>query len=527
MNPASRLDSPCSMKFLEQAERRLGRLSEERFYLILIAVLAALAAAQVNDFATGLHRNFLTIACDTAAFQNTIVNTLHGNWFRDTAYDGPNYLGLHSIFILLLLAPLYALSPSVDTLFLLQIVAIYSTALPLYCVAVELLKRPLTAFLCTLAVMLNPIFYHMALAPFHPESWILATVLWSYFFYLRNREKAFWICFAIGITSGEQAAFIFFALGLSLWFYEDGMPWRKRYGKRLILASLGWLVLMFGVLAPLVRVPEQRNLIADHYADWHVKTIFDLVAALADEPMGTVMMLFSPMRWAHLAPMVGLPLLLAFFNRRAVILLLPFPVYFLMNFQDFHLYFHAYYYQFAFLAGYLGLLLFLERWPINTRLGFAVLVATAYVNLTTLGPAVGLYAALGMGRDDAFNNNLCQVFARIPPEATVYSPHRYSAYLSNRANMVMGDLSDEKRDFKQLVDDQFKTTQIHSEQIDYIVCDRVNDQCGWRRDFGKDDGKAKLRTDEVDRLLKSGQWQVFFDQNSVVVLRRTGETPPP
>ena len=43
--------------------------------------MAASVAALMTSFALLLHRNFLTIACDSALMQSGIVNTIHGHWY--------------------------------------------------------------------------------------------------------------------------------------------------------------------------------------------------------------------------------------------------------------------------------------------------------------------------------------------------------------------------------------------------------------------------------------------------------------
>ncbi len=507
------------MKLLEKWDLQLSRLREERFYLVVLAALAVVVTAVVIPFALMLHRNFLTIACDTAAFQNTIVNTLHGSLFRDTAYDGPNMLGLHSMFIVLLLAPIYMFWPSADLLFTLQVAAIYGTVIPLYLVAIGIVRRPLVGFLVAATALGSPLFLHMALAPFHPESWILAAVLWSYYFYRRNQVRNFWISFALAVTSGEQAALIYGALGLSLWLTEDGVPWRKRYGTWAMAAGSGWFLFSTAILVPFMRAPEQHNLIGYHYADWNATSASGLLMALLQDPMRAVFMLFSPVRWLHVASLVGVPLLLAFFSRRSLILLLPFPVYFLMSDQEFFLYFHAYFYEFALLAGYLALIFFLARWEASTRLGFIVLAGTFFLNVLSLCPVLGFYSVLAVGRDDALSAALHEEFSKIPPEAAVYSPHRYSAYLSDRPNLIMGDLYDKNLDFSGMVEARYVTTKVHADQIDFIVSDIENDQCGWRQGGANADA-SKLRADTINHLLQSGQWRMFWNQSNVVILQR-------
>jgi uncharacterized membrane protein len=507
------------MKFLASWDLQLTRLSEDRFYLILLTSMAAIIAGLMANFGITLHSNFLTIACDTAEFQNAIINTMHGQWFRNTVYDGPNVLGIHTLFIFLLLAPVYALFPSPNTLFNLQIWSVYSTVIPLYLAAREISGRPLAAFLVAASALLSPMLVHMALAPFHPETWITAAVFWSYYFYRRNRPLAFGIAAGLALSSGEEAAFIYAALGVVLLIIEDGLPWRKRYGAWMLGTAVAWIVLTVGVISPLMHTPGQQNLIAHHYEQWNIESAPGLVFAVLGSPWETFTTLFSPMRWIHIAILIGPPLVLMFFSRSSLILALPLPVYFLMCDREFYLYFHAYYYQFAFFAGYLGLIFFLVRWNFSTRLGVLTMASVFFFNVLALSSAFGLYVTFFAGRDPGFSEVLRDVFAKLPAEAAVYGPHRYCTYLATRDNMVLGDLREENLDFNAMVDKLFPTTDVHASQIDYIVSDLVNDQCGWRQG-GYDPELTKLRAANLQHLVQSGQWEVFWNQNNVIILKR-------
>jgi uncharacterized membrane protein len=505
---------------LEKAEQQLGRLSEERFYLALIVMMTAAAATMMMLFNLDLQRNFLRVSCDTAEFQSAIVNSLDGRWFRDTAYDGPSVLGLHSVLALALVTPIYALFPSPETLFVLQIWGAYSAVIPLYLIALEMTRRPLMSFLIAVSALVCPLFVHMSVAPYHPESWIIAAVLWSYYFYLVNRPVGFWIALALAVTSGELAGPIYISLGLSLLCFDDGLAWRKRYGIYALAAGVIWMVFAVGILSPMTHVPGQQNLIAYHYSQWESHSAKQLALAWIHDPGETIRTLLSPYRWWRLFNFIGLPLVLAFFSRRSLVLLLPFPVFFLMDDQEFYLVFHAYYYQFAFFAGYLGLILFLMRRDLATRVGVTVLILAAFTNALIFCYALGSYQMLGAGRQDALSARLRQTFATIPREAGVYGPHRFSAYLSNRNNMVLGDLRDQNLDFDAMVEARYPLTDVHASQIDYIVSDMQNDQCGWRQ-AAYNEKLTQIRSANLNKLVKSGRWGIFWNQDDVVILKRT------
>jgi len=505
------------MKFLIQREGVAARMSAKRFYLVVLAVMAALVAAIVSNFALDLHRNFLTIACDSALMQSGIVNTLHGNWFSYNGPGGPNLLAAHTVFLLLLLIPIYTIAPSIDTLFVVQIFGVYSTVIPLYLVAGDIIRRPLVAFCIAASALASPFLLHMAVAPCHLETWI--AVLWSYFFYLRNNMVGFCVSLGFAVCCGEQAALIYLALAAALLLIDDGIAWRKRYGMIALGAGFAWILLDITVVIPLMRRSQIINIFAYNYSQWNIKSAFDLPMAVVMHPLQAITLLTNPLRWMHVAGVIGLPLCMALFSWRSLVLLAPLPFYFLMSDQEFYLYFHAYYYSFAFFAGYLGLLLFVGRRDVADRFAMVILAGTISFNIFLLCCATGFYMQFDAGRDNNFSNTLHEVFEKIPPEATVYTPHRYSAYLSNRQYMVIGDLRDEHLDFQAMMNARFEETNVHPEQVDYIVSDFMTDQCGWRNGFLNAD-LTQRRSDNIDSLVQSGQWQIFWQQNDVVILQR-------
>jgi uncharacterized membrane protein len=507
------------MKWLDAWDRQLTRLNEDRFYFLFLGAMTTVVAAVMIEFALGMQRNFLTIACDTAGVQNAIVNTLHGIWFRDTAYGGPNALGGHTTFVLLLLAPIYAIFPSVDTLLILQVAGVYSTVIPLYLVGREILGRPLSAFLVACVALASPMLFQMALAPVHPETWISAAVFWSYYFYRTNRLKGFWVSFAFAVSCGEMAALIYIAMGLALLLTEDGIAWRKKYGQFALVGGLGWLLGAVLVLFPLMHVPGQNNVFAYNYTQWGVATPGQLLSAVAHDPLLAIGFTISPIRWLYVVGLVGLPVLLAFLSWRSFLLLAPLPVYFLMCHQEFYLYIHAYYFQFAFFAGYMGFLFFLARLNSGARLGAVMLASSAFINVILVCTAAGYFQQLGLAKDATFNGELHAAFKTIPADAGVYSPHRFSAYLSNRENMVLGDLYEDDFDFNKMLNATSGITDVRPEQIDYIVSDFENDQCGFRGG-AYNEAKTKKREAFIDYLLKSGEWEMFWNKNSVVILKR-------
>lgn len=508
------------MKFAVQRTGSPVSVSDDFFYLTLLAALAGITWAMMGSMALLLHRNFLTIACDTAVLQSGIVNTIHGHWFANNGPGGPNILGSHTTFLLLLVIPFYVVAPYPETLFALQTAGAVSTVIPLFLVARDLGLKPQLAFLIAATALASAFLVHMAMAPLHLETWIAAAALWSYHFYLRNNLIGFLLSLLVAVCCGEQAALIFIALGVSLLLVEDGCAWRRRYGRISLLAGLLWIALAVGVVSPLAAGSHPFNIFAYNYPQWGVNSAAGLPGAVVHHPGHALGLLFSRDRWVHLVGVVGLLMVAAFFSWRSLFLfLLPLPAYLLMSDQEYYLYFHAYYYSFAFFAGYIGLLHYLCRHDPASRPTVIFLSLFWLVSLLTLCVATGYYFQLAAGEDEPFSTVLRSEFANIPPSATVYGPHRYSVYLSNRDNLVIGDMPPENVDFDAMMDAEFDKTNVHPGQVDYIVSDYFTDQCGWRRGFMSAE-QHQSRMDAINRLVASGKWKRAWEQNDVVILQR-------
>jgi len=507
------------MKFGVQRTGSSVPYTEDFYYLTLLGFISAFVCALAAYMVIVLNRNFLTIACDTALLQNGIVDTMHGRWFRETTYYGPNLLGIHTSFLLLLVIPFYVVAPFPETLFALQCVGVFSTVIPLYLMARDFGFKPAFAYIIASTSLLSAFYLHMAMAPFHLETWIAAAALWAYHFYLRGNMVGFVTCLLVAVCCGEQAALIFISLGISLLVVKDDCAWRLRFGLISLLGGVSWLALAVVVICPHFAQASPFNIYAYNYAQWGVKSAAGLPGAILAHPSMALGELFSGERWVHLVSVVGLLVVTAFCSRRSLVLLLPLPAYLLMADQEFYLYFHAYYYTFLFVAGYIGLFHVLRRLD---PLGQSVVAALSLfwlVAVLALCVAAGYYYQLLTAVDEPFSTELRQEFAKIPDEASVYGPHRYSVYLSNRINFVMGDMPPAGADFDSMVEAQFDKTDVHANQIDFIVSDLWTDQCGWRRGFMSPQD-SKRRQDAINRLVASGRWEVAWQSHDAFILRR-------
>jgi len=506
------------MKFGVQRTGTPVRFTEDFYNLTLLGFISGVTCIIAAYVVVVLNRNFLTVACDTEVLENAIVNTIHGHWFATNGAGGPNLLSAHTTFMLLAVIPFYIVLPFPETLFVLQCVGVYSTVFPLYLVARDFGLQPRIAYFIAAMSLISAFLLHMAMAPFHFEGWIAAAALWSYHFYLRNNLPGFVISILAALSCAEQASLIFISLGLSLLLVRDDCSWRRRFGMISVLFGGFWLVLAIGVISPLAQT-SSFNIYAYNYTQWGIKSAAGLPGAVLHDPGKALQLFFAPARWLHLLSVVGLLLVTACCSWRSLLLLLPLPAYLLMSDQEFTLYFHAYYYSFIFFAGYIGLFHLLRRFEPDGKGVMAVFSVFTFAAVLTLCLAASYYTELITAVDEPFSAMLREEFAKIPPEATVYGPHRYSIYLGNRVNFLMGDMPPANTPFDDMVNRQFDKYNVHARQIDYIVSDYWTDQCGWRRGF-MNPPDLQRRQDAVSRLVASGQWEIAWQVNDAVILQR-------
>lgn len=494
------------------------------YFLALVFLMAAMSGG-VFFYAWSFHANFLIEAtCDTAAYHSTVVNLISGHGFRTSAWAGPNILGQHSVLILALVAAFYAVAPYLQTLILLQIVSVYSSVIPLYWIALYRLKKVSGAFFVAFIALISPFFFNLALVPFHPEILMLPFVFWAYYFYQRNRVIGFCAMMGLAMSCTELAALIFISLGIGLLMDSRGSVEKKKFAFLALASGVFWIVFYFEWLLPAIYQPIQRNLFLEHYSQLGFSSPFDLIRFAAKHATLFVFAPFDAERWLHVVEIAGPVFVLALASWESFpILFLPSYSVFLMDADRFFFRHHAYYFQYAFFAGCLGLiclLTHLEKRSILKRISCVVILIMTL--LTTFD--AWIYADQNpQYRRDEFNGKLISIFDAIPRSAGVFCQHRYSGFLSNRVNMVMGDLAELNVDFDALIERRYPETNVHSGQIDFIVCDLRSGQCDQRELSFVLDEYNKRKT-AIAALLQSGTWRVWWQQNEVIILKRMSKS---
>jgi uncharacterized membrane protein len=245
------------------------------------------------------HAAFHTHLFDTGYYTQVLWNTAHGRWFANSL-KYPTFLADHFSPILLLLAPLFWLSPTSYPLQFTKIVALGTPILPLYWLLRP--KHPALAPLLVLAYVLNPLLHQTALEEFHEI--MLAAPLLGLAGYAARREDTRLLLLSLGLlllVREDMGVYV----GLFGLYWLCCYPYRRWLGVAIMLVGMGWLAVMALLVLPLLRAGTDQAL-------GGAQASAQLLAALRD-PLGLLRSLAgSSKSWAVLVlllPLAGLPLL--------------------------------------------------------------------------------------------------------------------------------------------------------------------------------------------------------------------------
>jgi uncharacterized membrane protein len=197
-------------------------MTQKKRYLILIGCIAAFVAI-VTAIGYYKFKIFALNGLDVAIYRQVFWNTVHGRPFAFSIHP-PSYLGDHAEWLILALAPFYALVPSPVTLVFLQAVALGISAWPIYLIVQNLSKRnirhqvsdvslqtpgfasspSLLAMTMSLLWLANPYVWNVALYEFHMLPFAIPILFFAAYFYTEKRFIPFLICIGSALLVRED-----------------------------------------------------------------------------------------------------------------------------------------------------------------------------------------------------------------------------------------------------------------------------------------------------------------------------------
>jgi uncharacterized membrane protein len=212
-------------------------LRGEPAFLVLIAAML-LWSIVFGRLVVLRHDHWRTIDFDLGIHDQSI-------WLLSRFQDfvtvrGLPVFGHHATFGYFFLVPFAWLGAGPNFWNVLQVVAIASSAIPLYLLAKHRLKNSWMASVLGIVWLLQPPLQFFAWETFHPEVMAIPFLLWAYWAAERDRRLLYWVMVVIALSWKEDVALFVVVLGVVQ---------LVRHRRRLGLMTMGLAVAWFAVFA--------------------------------------------------------------------------------------------------------------------------------------------------------------------------------------------------------------------------------------------------------------------------------------
>jgi len=261
------------------------------------------------------HWSLGTSAFDLGIQENILWNTVHGDILYSSLMGG-NYLGVHTSLVLLLIAPIYALAPSTETLLVLQAVALGMAALPLFLLSRKVLDNDWQGLLVATLWLSHPAVAGANFYDFHPIAFSPLFLFTAVHFWWLRRWTPFWISIALLLSVKEELSIIVVLLGI-----VTLMSGNRRQGLQIVAVGAAAYV----VLQHLV-IPHFAG--GDHSYSWYYSDIIPsgegprgLVTTVLLNPVFAIEFILAQPKALYVFQLFAPLALLPFFTARGAVLI--------------------------------------------------------------------------------------------------------------------------------------------------------------------------------------------------------------
>lgn len=201
-----------------------------------------------------VHDGLGTSSYDVGLYQQGVWLLGHGDAPFVTLM-GRNMFGDHASLILLLVAPIYRLFPSADTLFFLQSLFIALGALPVFLAARKRLASEAMAFALAACFLLHPAVGWANRENYHPDSFVAFFLGMAIYGALERKWRLYWVFVILTLLVKEDVVLVVVPLGIWVSLKRD-----VRIGVATAMASVAATLLgMFVIMRSLIGVPTRNG----------------------------------------------------------------------------------------------------------------------------------------------------------------------------------------------------------------------------------------------------------------------------
>lgn len=280
---------------------------------LLVLLGMAFYAAWTGVLCSTQYRYFHYNDFDLAVHAQSVANIVKGS--GDCSLLGIPFLGNHLVLILYLIAPVYALFPTAETLLWIQSLFLATGAWAVFLLGRDVL-RPAVAAGLAFVYLLHPALLSMNLFEFHPVALATPLLLFACVAYQQQRPVAFALAAGLAMACQENIPLIITMFSVLAWIDRRSMAWRTLP----VVAGALWFVAAVAFIMPRLNPHAiQFSLLYAHLGDTPGEAIRNMVT----HPISTLMMAFAPAKLGFLATLLLPTAFVGLAAPRALIPLLP------------------------------------------------------------------------------------------------------------------------------------------------------------------------------------------------------------
>lgn len=224
------------------------------WYRIVLGLGVILYAGIFSYFSLLRYDSFWT-GMDLGNMDQTVWNTVHGAFFS-LSNNGmlTTRLAVHADFLLILIAPFYAVWANPKLLLILQSIYLGLGMIPAFLVARHVLKRTELAIGIALLYSLNTLIQWVNLFDFHMVSLVVPLFLLVWYLWLKKRWTWYWVCIVVLLLTKEEIGLLMVMFGLLQLVTSK----ERVIGLITAIIGLSYSFIMIFVLMPLVSIQDSH-----------------------------------------------------------------------------------------------------------------------------------------------------------------------------------------------------------------------------------------------------------------------------
>lgn len=430
---------------------------------------------------------------DLVLHEQAIWNTLHGRIFEVTGFVHPSRLfGYDPYLIELLVVPIYAIVPSVHTLFVLQSLALALGAPAVWRIARGEGLAPLVALIAAVLYLMYPTVQYTNLDAFRERSFGLCFFLWAMWAFREDRWRPFLLFLVLLIICRLEAALLAACFGL----YALLTRRPRRYVIVPLVLGLGYFFIGNFVFVPLVNQGQPVSYVYEYFAPLG-NTMGEVLTTAITRPIYTLTETWSGAKATYLVllvlPLGGLSLLAP----RELVFMLPILGLNLLatkpELSNVRYWYSALLVGPLIVAAIVGWRRLEEWWPRARQqpwlIATPVFACLIVAHLVTPNPVLSLARHHEPPARRAVAH---EIIAQIPANARVAASGRLAPHLLRRY-LYYYPLAD----------------QVVLPELDYIVADVASSSF--------DDPPSRA---QIEALRRSDEWELVLDQQGFQLFKR-------